>query len=618
MRLLLLFYLSALFLLFTSCNRKHVKEDLLLREVALRMEPKPGNPRNSEGDFINLNDGRILFVYSHFTGGTGDNSSAFLAGRFSSDKGKTWTQKDVMVLPNEGKMNTMSVSMLRMKNGKIAMLYLRKDSENKCMPYIRFSGDEAETWSNPLKCAKNDGYYVVNNDRLIQLSDGRLIFPASLHEHSSAHGVISAFYSDDNGKTWKQSASVPNPGNVVLQEPGIVVLKDGTVFLFSRTNKGVQYFSRSTDKGETWSPIEPGNIKSPLSPASIKRIPSTGDLLLVWNNNYQKERNGGRRTPLNVAVSKDEGRTWVKVKTVESDPMGWYCYTAIDFDDDYVLLGHCAGDTRTNNGLSTTNITRLNLDWIYGDATPDPYVLSEDDGVLKLACDDKNAVIRYTLDGSLPGKDKGKLYEGPVRLSYPVVLFMQSFSEGKTVGAIVEAQVGENAFLESVEPSGKIIPGLKYYYYEGGITNTGGIENLMLKRSGITSSVDTDKKMRDEEFAIVFKGLVKIPSDDKYIFYLISNDGSTLSIDGHKIIDNDGAHGTAGKTVTVSLRKGYHEIELKYFQLGGGYRLGMMIESENIPKQKIPGEILFHRIDSGMNRAGQVLEMSSLMSLKDM
>jgi len=57
--------------------------------------------------------------------------------------------------------------------------------------------------------------------------------------------------------------------------------------------------------------------------------------------------------------------------------MGWYCYTAIDFAGEEVLLGYCAGNTRIQNGLATTHITRLSLDWVYADSVPDPYVKSE-------------------------------------------------------------------------------------------------------------------------------------------------------------------------------------------------------------------------------------------------
>ena len=68
---------------------------------ALQLPPAKDNPRNSEGDFITLKDGRILFVYTHFTDGAADHSSAFLAGRYSSDGGKTWTAEDETIMPND-------------------------------------------------------------------------------------------------------------------------------------------------------------------------------------------------------------------------------------------------------------------------------------------------------------------------------------------------------------------------------------------------------------------------------------------------------------------------------------------------------------------------------------
>lgn len=92
------------------------------------LSPKPGNPRNSEGDFIQLKDGRIFFIYSHFTGGGGDHDRAYLAGRYSGDGGETWTSEDVLVLANEGGMNVMSVSLLRLQNDQIALFYARKNA----------------------------------------------------------------------------------------------------------------------------------------------------------------------------------------------------------------------------------------------------------------------------------------------------------------------------------------------------------------------------------------------------------------------------------------------------------------------------------------------------------
>ncbi|HRN55149.1 MAG TPA: sialidase family protein [Agriterribacter sp.] len=337
-------------------------------QTVAQLLPGPNNPRNSEGDFITLKDGRILFVYSHYTGTSGsDHGNAFLAGRYSSDKGKTWTQEDIKIVDQEGDMNVMSVSLLRLKNGEIALFYLRKNSLTDCIPYIRISKDEAKTWSDPRPCITDKkGYFVLNNNRVIQLKNGRLLLAVAMHMNPgemkfSPLGHLWSYFSDDNGRTWKASHEVPNPSGIVTQEPGMVELKNGHILMFIRTNTGAQYLSRSRDKGVTWSEIERSNIISPTSPASIARIPSTRNLLMVWNNTVNE-----RRTPLNIAVSKDEGKTWEHVKTLEGNPDRGYCYIAIHFVDKNVLLSYCAG-TRSGGILTQTDIKRLSLDWIMND-----------------------------------------------------------------------------------------------------------------------------------------------------------------------------------------------------------------------------------------------------------
>lgn len=340
----------------------------------LILNPGENNPRNSEGDFIQLNDGRILFVYSHYYGeSSSDHGTAHLAGRYSEDQGQTWTEEDEVILPNEGGMNVMSVSLLRLQNGDIAMFYLRKNNTDDCIPMMRISKDEAKTWSEAVPCITDrEGYFVLNNDRVIQLENGRLLLAVAQHaapgEEWGGMGKIFSYYSDDNGQTWKSSPELANPDSIVLQEPGVVELKDGTIMMFIRSNAGVQMLAYSQDQGETWSDLEKSTLVSPVSPATIERIPKTGDLLAVWNNNLADDPDIARlRTPLNAAISKDEGRTWESIKTLEDDPDGWYCYTAMDFVDDHVLLGYCAGNRPQGTGLSVTNVTRLGVDWLYNE-----------------------------------------------------------------------------------------------------------------------------------------------------------------------------------------------------------------------------------------------------------
>lgn len=337
------------------------------------LPPTPGkNPRNSEGAFIQLKDGRLLFIYTHFTGGAGDASPSHLAARSSADGGKTWTATDEPILGNEGKMNTMSVSLLRLRDGAIGLFYLKRDAWDDLRMHLRRSTDEGKTWGPPIVCTPPQAYYVVNNDRVIALTSGRLVVPCARHNLPggkwTARAVALCFLSDDDGKTWRKGRGElhgPQGSKTGLQEPGVVELKDGRLMMLCRTDQGCQYRSYSKDGGETWSPAEPTDIRSPVSPASVKRLPKTGDLLLVWNDHRAIDaRRRGKRTPLTVAVSRDEGKTWEKRKTLEDDPDGWYCYTAIAFVGDRVVLGHCAGNSKVGR-LNLTQITSFPVAWLY-------------------------------------------------------------------------------------------------------------------------------------------------------------------------------------------------------------------------------------------------------------
>ena len=309
-----------------------------LTKIGLLPQVPPDNMRNSEGDLIELRDGRILLFYCHFTGGYGDHATAHLAGRFSSDRGMHWTKEDVVILPNEGGMNVMCPSLLRLQSGEIGLFYLRKDSPQNCHLYLRTSTDEAKTWSKPTCCMPDaPGYFVVNNGRVIQLAAGRIVVPAA-----------------SGG----------------LQEPAVAELKDGRLFMVSRTALGRQYGCWSSDAGQTWtSPAKPLNIISPRDPCAIKRIPKTGHLLLVWVDHAQAPLSllggyfGGRATPLHAAISRDEGLTWDNVKVIENDPEGWYVYPAICFVGDRVLLTYCAGNHPYHMGKS--QVTVFDVDWLY-------------------------------------------------------------------------------------------------------------------------------------------------------------------------------------------------------------------------------------------------------------
>jgi hypothetical protein len=308
----------------------------------------------------------------HFTSGAVDHAKAFLASRESADGGKTWSEKDQVVVSNEGGMNVMSVSLLRLKTGEIALFYARKNSLQDCRPVLRISRDEAKTWSAPTECITDEiGYYVMNNSRVIQLAGGRLIVPTALHGFDAGRlqpGKIVVYWSDDAGKKWQRSQTVLDQDSkgtrINLMEPGVVEVSSDRMLMVIRTKLGCQYLSESSDQGASWTTPRPSELLSPEAPATLTRIPSTGDLLVIWNDHdgqpeTYRRRQPPVRTPLAAAVSRDGGKTWGRHTLLEAQPGHGYCYTAVAFAGDRVLLGYCAH--ASPYGLETTQISSFRI-----------------------------------------------------------------------------------------------------------------------------------------------------------------------------------------------------------------------------------------------------------------
>ncbi|MFM7259026.1 MAG: PA14 domain-containing protein, partial [bacterium] len=54
-----------------------------------------------------------------------------------------------------------------------------------------------------------------------------------------------------------------------------------------------------------------------------------------------------------------------------------------------------------------------------------------------------------------------------------------------------------------------------------------------------------------------------------YRFFVDSDDGSTMSVHGKTVVDNDGPHSAAEKSGAIALEKGLHPIEIRMFEAAG-------------------------------------------------
>jgi hypothetical protein len=70
----------------------------------------------------------------------------------------------------------------------------------------------------------------------------------------------------------------------------------------------------------------------------------------------------------------------------------------------------------------------------------------------------------------------------------------------------------------------------------------------------------------ENQFGLVFEGVLSVPGSGRYSFELGSDDGSRLEVNGQRIVDNDGIHGHQAKTGGINLKPGDHPFRLLYFQ----------------------------------------------------
>jgi sialidase-1 len=312
------------------------------------------NPRYSEGSVALLNDGALLYATTEFVGGAADAATARIIARASRDGGRTWGESRVLQ-ENVGKQNVMSVTLRRLKpnvaDGPLGVFYLVKNGPTDLKVYLRVSDDEGKSFGKPVRVTDRPGYHVMNNDRVAVLSTGRIVCPVAWTEDvtKGGHFVSLCFFSDDGGKTWKKgrgSVDAPKRG---AMEPEVVEIPGGTLLMIARTQSGHIATALSRDGGDRWGDVGQLPVKAPVAPATIRRIPATGDLLLIWNNTFDpKAGHGGKRTPLTAAISTDDGKTWKHVRDLEADADRAFAYTSIAFVRDCAVLTYYVSEPKTN------------------------------------------------------------------------------------------------------------------------------------------------------------------------------------------------------------------------------------------------------------------------------
>jgi hypothetical protein len=344
----------------------------------------------------------------------------------SKDQGRTWSEAAPLATSDGGGIalnrDTAHHSLLRLHSGRLGLIYggpAARPGRDGTVLY-RASDDGGKTWSAPV--VVEPLFALCRSGSARVLRSGRIVAP-TLKWISPAAGPESESeelqfvyswinYSDDEGRTWRRSLSEAYitldggaRGFYSFDEPVLEQRADGSLLMIARTQLGRPYRSISNDGGISWSNPEPMDLGSSPSPHTLARIPSTGDLLLVWNQASTEEcLNGLMRHRLSTAVSRDGGRTWSCFRNLESldgrthvEPpppqpkvylmQNWryiqpsdhrryphapgclrVTYPTVTFWQNEVAIAHdygMGGPGMLEKG-SATKIKIVSLDWIYG------------------------------------------------------------------------------------------------------------------------------------------------------------------------------------------------------------------------------------------------------------
>jgi len=268
-----------------------------------------------------------------------DTASDQMLSQTSEDGGRTWGEpkpecavppRTFMVFPlldRDGEIHLLS--MVGRGQGEIAVTYFID------VWHRRTTGRRTK-WEEPSIIY--EGYCGAILD-FKQLSTGRLVAPFAWWVPKSPQAppvganLCTVFYSDDGGRSWLKSPDdLSSPcysgfvgNNYGADEPCVLELKDGRLWMVMRTQTGFLYEAFSEDAGETWSEARPARFVSSSSPAVLWRMPD-GRILLLWNNCESSPRHNGQpvycnRDALHAAVSDDEGETWRGFREVYRDPL---------------------------------------------------------------------------------------------------------------------------------------------------------------------------------------------------------------------------------------------------------------------------------------------------------
>ncbi|MCK5862121.1 MAG: exo-alpha-sialidase [Candidatus Hydrogenedentes bacterium] len=222
------------------------------------------------------------------------------------------------------------------------------DTWSSARVQAKISEDGARTWSDSFMLVMEEGSMVRGQP--IVLNNGDYLLPlyneTGGDRERSDNDTCSYFLRyDPKTQKWQETNRIHSPeGNLQAQA---VQLSDTELFCFMRrgggyeaTDNGWMLRSNSSDGGYTWTDAKRTAFPNPNSAIELLKL-HNGNLLLVYNDNMND------RTPLTVAVSTDQGKTWPHKRAIAGGKNSYAYPYAVQGKDEKVYLVYTTNNRTT-------------------------------------------------------------------------------------------------------------------------------------------------------------------------------------------------------------------------------------------------------------------------------
>lgn len=186
--------------------------------------------------------------------------------------------------------------------------------------------DNGKTWTKPVRL--QDGFLGPIKNKPIELDNGDWICPSST-ETEEEPSKWQVHFERFNLQEQKWTKTLPLNDGVEIQaiQPTILNLGNGQLKAIGRSRQNKIFETTSSDNGVSWKPLSLGTLPNNNSGLDAVTLKDSRHLVVYNHVGGTPGQWGGKRTPLNLAISKDSVH-WTPSVVLENTP-GEFSYPAV-------------------------------------------------------------------------------------------------------------------------------------------------------------------------------------------------------------------------------------------------------------------------------------------------